>query len=252
MRNAVLLAWFLLAGCPRQVDFGAYGRLEDPRFVLASATKRYAEVKGLAGEGKLAIDSPEGSGTLKLAIELMEPASVYLETADFFGAPRGLFVTNGERFVFIRPDETTCVTGTPTAATVGRHLPIELPPEALVQALLGEIPIEDGEVVAFTLDERESAYVITLRAKDRHLQRVKVGTRDLRLLSVQVRGEHAYDAFLTEYDDVDGRFFPVEITLQVPRAKTSLKVKYTDITLDPASDPATFTLEPPAGCAVEP
>lgn len=247
-RSFLLATAVLLAGCPHRVDFGPQGRIDDPAVVLAAVQQRYDAVHGLAGEGKLAADTPDVDGTLKMALEVSAPASIYLETADFFGTPRGTFVTDGDRFMFYRPDEDTFVDAPATPEHIGRYLPLPLSAEDLASALLAEPELLDGEA-RLEVDEAADAYVVTLR-KGGLLQRVRVGTRDLRLLSVETRGAPRYDAFFEDHERMSGVLFPRTIVLRVPRARAEVKLRYTDIHLNPASDPATFRLTPPSGARV--
>jgi outer membrane lipoprotein-sorting protein len=249
-RFLVLILAVLLAGCPHHVDYGSRGRITDPAEVLAAVAARYAAVHGLTGEGKLAADTPDVKGTLKMALEVQEPSSIYLETADPLGTPRGTFVTDGDRFVFYRPDENTFVDAPATADHIGRYLPLPLTPADLASALLGEPPLIDATLARLEVDETADTYVITLR-EGAVQQRVKVGTRDLRLLSVETRGAPRYDAFFEDHRMLDGVLFPTTVVLRVNRAHVEVKLRYTDIRLNPTSDPATFHLAPPPSARVE-
>ncbi len=251
MRTWILTACaLLLAGCHR-VDFGPYGRLEDPAFILDTVAKRRSIVHGLTGEAKLTVDAPEGSGTLKAAVQCQEPGYVYLETADFFGTPRGTFATNGERFAFYRPDEHRFVEGPATAAELGRYLPVALAPDELVAAMLGELPLLPAEGATMTLDEDTSTYVLELR-QGALRQRVTVGTKDLRVLAVETRGAAAYDAFLEDHDELLRDVpFAKRIRLVGPKGTAKVELRYTDVTLNGPWRPEDFVLTAPEGASVE-
>lgn len=254
MRRTLLLLLLplLLCGCPRRIDFGTYGRLEDPAFILRMVQARYQAVTGLVGEGKLSVDSPDASGTLRMAVEVAEPASIYLETADLLGTPRGTFATDGETFAFYRPDQDVFYTGPATAEIMGRFLPVALPPDQLASAMLGEIPIlDEPEAMELELDDVAGTYVIKLR-KGAVQQRVTVGTKDLRLISVETRGAPAVDAFLEDHEELaKGMPFPTTVILKARRARTEVKLRYTDIKLNPASKPESFRLKSPPSAKVE-
>lgn len=242
---------FLLAGCPHRVDFGPYGRLEDPQFVIRSIRHRFELVRSLVGEGRLSVSAPEGSGTLRVAVEAARPDRLYLETADLFGTPRGTFATDGVRFAFYRPDENAFVEGPATAAAIGRYLPIDLAPPELARLFLAEFPILDGEA-RMEVDPDALAYVIVIAAPDGK-QRLTVGTRDLRLISMESRGARSFDAFLEDFDDqlLPGHVFPKGIRLVLPGRRTELRLRYGKVTINREPDPATFHLAPPPGARIE-
>jgi len=252
MRRIFLLPLLalLLAGCPRRIDFGTYGPLSDPLFVLGVLQDRYEQVRGLVGEGKLSVDSPDVKGTLRMAVELAEPGSIYLETVDLLGTPRGTFATDGTRFAFYRPDQNVFFEGPATAELLGRFLPVAMPPDELVQVMLGQIPLLlNAEESRMEVDDTAGTYVIFLR-EGAVRQRVEVSTRDLRLISVQTRGRPAVDASFDDHEELlPGLPFPTSVHLRVPRS--DVRLRYTDVRLNPVSRPETFVLQPPPGARVE-
>lgn len=252
MRRIVLLALLplLLGACPRRIDFGPWGRIDDPAVVLEVLAARYGQVQGLVGEGRLVVDTEEVDGTLRMAIEVVEPANVYLETVDLVGTPRGTFATSNGIFAFYDPGENRFHTGPANERTIGIFLPVALPPEELAGALLGEIPLlldyEEGRV---TLDEAAGIYLVDLR-RGGVRQRIEVATRDLRLVSVRTRGRQAIDASFADHRELlPGLLFPTDLTLETPRAR--VRVRYTDVRLNPPLVEESFRLQPPPGARIE-
>jgi len=249
-RLLLLLLLPILASCAHRPDFGAYGRLEDPGFVLRVVRERWERVQGLVAEGKLALDSPDGSGTLRMAAEVRKPASIYLETRDFLGIARGTFATDGEAFAFYRPDENEFHTGPATAEDLGRYLPLALPPERLAGAMLGEVPLMDAEDVRMTVLEDGGVYEIVMR-QGGVSQRVLVGTKDLRLVSIQTRGLPEVDVACSDHESLaEDLPFPTTIEISVPSQRTTVKLRYTRATLNPPYDPSDFVLRPPPGAKI--
>jgi|GEM_PF-5389251 len=245
-----LLLLPILASCAHRADFGSYGRIEDPGVVLRVIRERWERVQGLAAEGKLALDSPRGSGTLRMAAEVRKPASVYLETRDILGIARGTFATNGETYAFYRPDENEFYSGPATAEELGRYLPVALPPERLVSVMLGEVPLLDTEDRRMSILEGEGVYEIVLR-QGRVVQRVRAGTKDLRLVSIETRGVQDVDVACSDHELLEADLpFPTTVELTVPSQRTKVKLRYTKTTLNPPSEPADFVLQPPPGAKV--
>lgn len=241
----------LLAGCVHRLDTGTYGLLEDPAFVLEVIRERYRAVDGLVGEGRLSIDAPEGSGSLRMAVEVAKPSFVYLETVDILGTPRGTFATDGDTFGFYQPQGDIFYTGPASAEIMGRFLPVALSPEELSSTLLGQIPLLDTEDMRMVLEEKSGTYEIFLR-QGRIQQRVVVATKDLRLISVETRGAPAIDAFFEDHEEkIPGIPFPGSIRLEVRRAETEVKIRYRDIRLNQAVNPGAFELAPPPSARIE-
>lgn len=247
-----LFSLFCLAACAHRIDFGPWGQIEDPERILEVIQGRYQEVSGLVGRGRLGIQSPQGSGSLRMAIEASKPGFLYLETADILGFARGTFATNGANFYFFRPDENLFLTGPAERDRIGELLPLPLSPAEMVEALLGQIPILSHERIRMELDEREGAYLIEIRSADGAEQRIRVGTRDLRLLSVETLGAPLLDARLSRHEEIlPGNPFPRELLLRTPDRQTELRIRYTDIELNPSVDPSTFILNPPPDARIE-
>lgn len=253
MRRLVLLVAvaLLLSGCPRRVDFGLRGPIDDPMEILAVIAERQGRVEGLVGEGRLVIDTDEADGTLRVAIEAIEPAFVYLESVDLLGTPRGTFATDGSRFQFYDPGTHTFYRGAATRETIGRFLPVALPPEELSGALLGEVPLLfDAEEARLQIDEAVGTYVLLLR-RGSVRQRVEVATRDLRLISVQTRGREAIDVEYSDHQEILPDLpFSKDFVLRAQGAQ--VRVRYTDLQLNPPLDVGHFLLEPPPGAEVVP
>lgn len=234
----------MLMACPVRVDFGPQGRIDDPDVVLRTIQVRYGQVSGLSGEGKITIDSPSGRGTLRSFLAIEQPASLYIETADFFGTPRGILATDGSSFAFYDPQENRYTTGPAEAQGLGRFLPVALTPKELAAVLLGEVPIVTTEHVTMEV-EPSGSYLLKL-AGERRSQRIVVGTRDLRILSVETRGEVSMDVFLEDHDSI---LFAKKIRVVTPSAR--VEIKYTNIKLNPMLEPGTFRLQPPPGVQID-
>lgn len=245
----VVVAFFLLS-CAHRVDFGPTGRLDDPHEILSILHGRYERVTTLRGEGRLSIDSPRGSGSLRFALDAAKPDSLYLETADILGIARGTFATDGDTFAFYDPGENVFYQGPAHQEILGRFLPVALPPNEIVALLLGQ-PELLWEAEDATLEvEEDGFYRLELR-QGQVRQRVRVATRDLRLVSVQTQGKPAVEVQLSEHAHLLPDLpFPERIDLVDRRSRTSLRVRYREILLDEAMPPESFVLQPPPGARI--
>ncbi len=247
-RIAPLLPLLLvLAACPRDVDFGPLGRADDPSTLLSIEGRRRATLHSAAGEGKLTLEGPDGSGTLSAALGAEEPGRLWVETRDLLGNPRGLVACDGARCTLWEPDAGRYIEGPATAATLGRLLPIALPPELLVVLLLGEPPVLDADVADFRVDEAEGHYVLELAAGARR-QTLRFETATRRLVVVETAGPQAWRATL---EDPDEAGHPETIRLETERGTRTLEVRWKARVRNARSAPGDWSFPPPPGAIVE-
>lgn len=253
MRSVLFLcvASLLLSSCARRIDFGPQGPIEDPARILAIVESHQQRITGIVGGGRLSVDAPQGSGTLRIAIEVAKPSSVYLETADILGFARGTFATDGREIAFYDPGENLFITGPADPETIGSLLPVAMGPDEMVAALLGQIPfIEEPDSIELRVED-EGVYRIDL-VKGWARQRIRVGTRDLRLVSVRSQGLDLPDAELSRHVTIlDNVPFARTITLRTPDGKTELRIRYGDLEFNPSHEPESFRLFPPPGARIE-
>lgn len=239
-----------LAACAHRIDYGTRGAIEDPGAILEVVRERYERVESLRAEGRLAIDSREGSGSLRMALEVQKPAAIYLETVDILGNPRGTFSTDGQRFAFYDPAEHLFYEGPATEALLGQFLPISLPPHEIAALLLGQAPLLEGEEARMEV-EVEGVYRIEVRS-GRLRQRIRVGTRDLRLISVETRGIPAVDLEVLEHRIIASDLpVPSAFVLRERRTGTTIRLRMSEANWNIEPGEELFRLHPPPGARVE-
>lgn len=246
----VALILLPLAACAHRIDYGTRGPMHDPHEILDVVRERYARVTSLRAEGRLGIESREGSGSLRMAVEVQKPDRFYLETVDILGNPRGTFSTDGENFIFYEPGEHVFYTGPATADLLGEFLPVALPPDEIVSLLLGQPPILEGAEAGLEI-EPEGVYRIELR-RDRVRQRVRVGTRDLRLISVETRGMSAVDVEALDHRII-APDLPVLTAMEIRerRSETVLRIRLGEAEWNVEPEEELFRITPPPGARIE-
>jgi hypothetical protein len=205
----------------------------------------------LQGDAKLRVDSPQGSGTLSLFVALSRPGLLHFETFDFFNRPVAALTANQERFGLYQTEGNAWYEGPSSPQNISRFLPVVLPSEELVAVMLGQAPLIPPERMTLALDRDEGVYVLTLH-RGAATQVLQVHTKHHRVVRSEVRGVPAYDLAFENFEQSDAFVFPKKVKLMVPRAKTELEVRYTDVTLNAAPDLTLFELTPPEGAKVVP
>jgi hypothetical protein len=246
-RNSYVVLIFLLPlslGCPKRIVFGPEGEISDARILLSLTDQVEARAAAVKGEGKLKLSSPKGGGSLGMFVAAARPALLHLETLDFFGRPQAVLVCNGTRFALLNTQEGKFYEGPASPQNVSRFLPIVLPPEELVELLLGQVPRLPDAAPGLELDRGKGAYRVTLHAGSA-TQHLLIDPRFHRVLQSDVAGVDSYDATTSDFDEASPSAFPHHIALKVPSAATALELQYKDVEVNEPVDPSLFTLERP-------
>jgi hypothetical protein len=252
--NRALAAIFLaivLSGCPKRIEFGPEGLIEDPDTLFELTSQAQANVVTLQGDAKLRVDSPQASGTLSMFVAISRPGLLHLETFDFFNRPVAALVSDGQRFGLYQTEGNVFYQGPASPENVSRFLPVVLPSEELVAVMLGQVPFIPAERKTLELDRDEGVYVLKLY-RGGVTQTLHVHTRFHRVVRSEVRGVPGYDL---SFDDLkpqggSGAVFPKEVKLMAKVAETELRLRYSDVTLNAPPDLTLFELTPPEGARV--
>ena len=156
---AIFLAPFLVlfcSGCPKRLDFGPHGRITEPAELLRLTQEAQDTVATLQGDGKLRVQSPQGTGTVSVFLAASRPGLLRVEMFDFFNRPLAVLVTDGARFGLVQFQENKFYQGPATPQNLSRFLPLALPSEELVSVMLGRAPLLPAERMTLTLDEKEA------------------------------------------------------------------------------------------------
>lgn len=260
MRRAVRSLLFalplLLAGCPHGLRFGPEGEITDPAYVLRRLEARASRVRSLKAEARITLRTPQQSGTVTELVAALRPASLHLETLNFFGKPVAALATDGARLAFFAEETATFYSGPASAANIGKLLPIAVEPSEAVSLLLGEVPLVRDAEARLELDRDARAYRLTL-ARGGVTQQIWLRTEDLRPLRSTQRGTPGYNLTFNDYQVIEGHLMPMAIDVKAVRADgsdsgTEVDLRYKDVALNVDLNRILFTLEPPAGArAVE-
>ena len=256
--NRALAAIFLavlfsgvLTGCPKRIEFGPEGLIEDPEKLFELTSQAQANVLTLQGDAKLRVDSPQGSGTLSMFLAISRPGLLHMETFDFFNRPVAALVSDGQRFGLYQAEGNIFYQGPASPENVSRFLPVVLPSEELVAVMLGQVPFIPAERKTLELNRDEGVYVLKL-FRGAVTQTLHVHTKHHRVVRSEVRGVPGYDL---SFDNLEphkegGMVFPKEVKLIAEVAETELRLRYSAVTLNERPDLTLFELTPPEGARV--
>lgn len=246
---AAIFLTLVCTGCPKHLDFGPRGRITqaDELFDLVSAAQQQAAT--LQGDGKLHVESPQGTGTVSTFLAASRPGLLRVEMFDFFNRPVGFLVTDGQRFGVWQAQENKFYQGTASPRNLARFLPVALPGSELISVMLGQVPLLPAERKSLTLDEKAGQYVLTLE-KGSVSQVLHIDPRWLRVVRSQVHGAPIYEIQYDHFQPQGEGVFAHEVRLRSPTGESSLGLRYTDITVNQPPDLTLFEVKAPEGVPV--
>jgi outer membrane lipoprotein-sorting protein len=138
---------------------------------------------------------------------------------------------------------------------VARLIQVELPPRAIVDALLGGVPL-DGAPMAVGWDPHGGRELLDLREADGSTTRVWLDSRDrvwdpLRAEHRDARGALVWRIEHFDFGDHDGARLPARTTVEDPVHRATVHLRYREQSLNPSFPANGFRLPPPPGLPVQ-
>ncbi|MBW2414992.1 MAG: hypothetical protein JRG76_10830 [Deltaproteobacteria bacterium] len=202
---------------------------------MESARKSGSERRSMRALADLKLESPSGGGSVREVIVAERPARLRLETLNLLGQTQAVLVTDGERFSFFEGGDIE--EGPVAEGLLWDRLGIDLEPEQAVRVLLADPHLASAPPRAVYAWDQQ-------RVAEFPGQRVRFSpTGDV--LSVEALDESGAVRWAAEYGrwrDVDGGRYPFIMFLRFPRSRVSAEIELDEVDLNPALEPALFTL----------
>jgi len=225
--------------------------------LLASLRARAAKIHAIDAVAKAEERAPK-QPRIKVKVQLYaeRPDRLRLEVEAPLGGGAATLVTNGAAFQLFDARQGRFFSGAAEPCNVARLIQVELPPRAIVDALLGSLPLE-GEASDAGWDPNDGGReIFTLRTGDGATTRVWLDGRGK--LWDPVRAEHRdpsgallWKLTHEQFADHGGVRLPALTTVEDPRRGATIKLRYREQNVDPTLSDAGFALEPPAGLPME-
>ncbi len=198
--------------------------------VVADAQARQT----LRAVGKLHIEGPNGSGSVKQVVLVERPSRLRLESLNPLGQAATLLVTDGARYAFF--DGKALEDGEVSAELLRERLGLALSPDDAVLALLAA--------------PREPLAWPPVAVRGRGAEReVVIGSQSLRFAesgelaaieSLDASGALEWSAEYGPWRDVPGGRYPVSLALWFPATRLRAELELSSVELNPPLDAGLF------------
>lgn len=225
---------------------------DDPRpAALLSEWVQIAESRqGLRGRARIAVDSNDGSVSLrgKQILVLERPAYMRVEILGLLNQTLAVLVTDGGRFELFNTQSRSYETGEVTAALLWEQAHLALTPEEAIDLLLAAPAIDPGLHPADAFGDDEGGVRLDLEDGSGSLRRRAGFDREGRLVSLEAFDDSERRLWRAEYQDyalLDGVPFPHVLDLEIASGGTRAEISLRDVELNPELSPDIFRLRAP-------
>jgi catechol 2,3-dioxygenase-like lactoylglutathione lyase family enzyme len=219
--------------------------LTSSSLVRAGVAERVAGLRTLTGRGSIAFATPEISGTAAFTSALRRPDSLLVLLEGPLGIDVGSLFISPDRYVVVNTMENRVFTGDPRAATLRSLLPVDLPPDQILDAFAGIFTLPAGDPDSFAVDN--GMFLLSYRCDPhrcefwvdpderfvRRYRRTDTGGRTIL--------EASCAAITREGDAAAAR----RVTVRFPPEERQLSISYSDLALN--TDDVSFAFSIPPG-----
>lgn len=215
---------------------------------LLSAIKP-PKIQTLQGQARLDAYVNGDRRSVGLLVVAKRPAQVQFQALAPTLDMLGLLSTDGSRFISYERGAADCLVGDACPRNLARFLPLPLPAEQMVAALLGDPPLlavaSDQQKLAW--DAERGLYRLDLGPADAWHQQVFVAPGGGRPVGV-IWYEGTERVASIQYDgQVDGSGMPRTVRVKVVKPSADMTIEMRDVVMDKPVDAAVFQATCPTG-----
>jgi len=203
------------------------------------ATERAALARsGLRLHGKLSLETPDESGTVRQVILAERPGRLRLESLNVLGQTQTLLVIDGPDYSFY--DGSSVEHGQVTPELLRSRLGLDLGPLEAIGLLLAEPPLPRGAPVRVYARAEQRVAVFS----DHRLYFEPNGEL-LGADTLDADGQVRWSAHYSGWREVKGGRYPFAIVFRFPLTQLEAELQLEDVEVNPPLDPRLFRI--PAG-----
>lgn len=250
MKKIAIALLFVLSGCagtrgPVAVTSVPEG--ERSR-IVASIVARNAAVSSLRGQASVRYGGAVFGARGETAFALKKPSRLRIDGLAEFGLYSSQLALNGNDLTILWPGDNRYFTGPATPEAFARYLLIGLPPETILNILIGFVPVRADDPGLRVSAKGRNVYVVR---GERVEALVEARGSDFVTLEYTVT-DHAdapiYRVTFADYADHGGVRFADRLTARFwengpSRTKARVEVDYKDVEINPRLDDKLFELK---------
>lgn len=207
-----------------------------------------ARVTSVQGLAKVKVHTPEKSLNGTQVILAEKPNRLRAETLSPFGSPLLLLAADGKNLGVLLPSRNIFYTGEATPANLGRFVRIPLRLTDLISVLLYQPPMIDTlSEEAFEL--QDGGWLLVRYSSPRRQELIFNHARQLVEVSYYDRDELFLKINYGQFSEEGGRF-PHLFGIELPEAKTTARLEFSDLEINGELRPGIFQLKPPEGATI--
>ncbi len=243
---------------------------QNPAQLAATMETHSHGATSVRGFARMEAYGPKGRVKVDQLILAQAPSMLRIETLTPFDQPLSWLTSDGTTFNLYTLEEKKFYTGPATETNIARLLPVRLPPQALINLILGGVPTitasPEGEP---QWDHKQGEWILHYRNPEHSLyQKVRIDPGTLQVRETQVLRETVINnaersgpsetrqtvLYTLKYEDRKkaGGFshFPHKVRILMPGEKLDITFQWRDIELDQELPDTAWTLEQPRGVPV--
>ncbi len=246
MRSAIVALALLACACAGPAVRDPPPESTTAQALLASLVR--PQIKTLQGTARLEVYAEGQRRSATVLVVASRPKSMQFQALTPTLDLVALSNCDGERFLTFERGADACYVGKACPRNLARVLPLPLPVDGLVSALLGDLPLLTAPAEARKLawDAEKALYRLEIGAATALQQHVFVDAKTRRVAGAvwYFAGERLASL---QYDGETTAGLPRTLRVKTTRPVADLTLELRDVTADAAVDPAVFAVQCPDG-----
>jgi len=227
----------------------------DPQFVLETLAQRNDRIQSFIGQGEVVLNSFGTEHRAKIFIALLKPGYVLLKLFAPGGYPVMVFLVRNGVLTSYNFEEKLVTEKPLNDGLIRLQAGVEISLAQFVAACTGNVqPIAYDRISCRRRIEQDlTILVLRVGILKERVQKILLGTRELRTESVQVRrdGKVELAVSFTYPQEVDKILIPKSVFIDLPRVPASVRIKYDRTSINAKLLPEHFRFDVPEGWRFE-
>lgn len=240
---AILLA-FVLVDCRTTSTLNLHNRSISSVEVQEVIRTHVEKIHSLQGEGRISVETPEIAQTGSFILTLRKPDSILVRLEGPFGINIGSALVTRDEFLFYNSIQNKLITGSSKTENLNRILHVQLSFDDLLNFFSGGTFFMDDLRIPDETKIDDEQYVFIYKAANAG-RKYWIDPSTFLIQKVQYldrNGKLSLEQTFSNFQIVNGIEVPYNIRIVQPKARQMVALAYSDIAINTALTPFTFTI----------